>query len=1111
MRTRTLALAAMMGAFLPRVAAADTFPSGSIIIPMDTTYQNTGMLKAYGLVYDLVRRGVPVTWVIRQGKAPGGADFVASATDRVTGAPITAHGYRGGPWIVDASHASVATPIIAAWQAANVTTVHVATVPFDGDVARRLIVAPSIAMFADGNQKVARKYMIAAGIPDSLLDPAWPDTSPDMLDPDEVSGPTTTNHADGKLFDGDADPVYCQFMSMHWGVNDARNQPEVVAEVRAFLNHPTHFFAECQAVNAYENDPVNGLFLTPRGFVIGTKPGTNVDLYNHDSPFAQFDGPFESVGGSEPSYSLPVGDSYKAGGITMITRAGTPEGFEDVWMTGFLDGACPPTSEICGSLGKVSYLGGHEYEVKLPITANPKTQGTRLFLNSLFEAQCATEAGQPSISVNKTAPASTAASTVTFTISYSNGGPGVALAVVLRDPLPAGTTFVSATGGGTFDGTRVNWNLGNLGVGESGSVSFTVTLSAFGTYLNQATLNYRVGLNGFVLPSNATSTTYDADTDGDGVVDSLDNCPGHFNPLQNLASDPTNCGACGNACSVPGGVAGCSGGTCFVSGCNLPLVDCDGLVTNGCEYDSTGFTSDPANCGGCGVVCSVPRATAGCTGVCTVGACNSGFSNCNGLVVDGCEYANAGFLTDPNHCGGCNSPCQAGVEVCQGGACVPTTCPAGTADCGGAPGDCETNVATDVNHCGGCNIACAPPNAAGACSGGSCGVGTCNPGFADCNGLPGDGCEYAVGGFQTDPNHCGGCGVRCAPANATGACVAGGCTVGNCAAGFADCNQAPADGCEVAVGDLATDVQNCGGCGNACSLPNAAEGCVGGLCTVASCALGFVDVDGDPSNGCEYPCTTIAGDDATCDGVDDDCDGVPDEDHVRPVCGVGACRAQGACVGGVEACSPLPAGPEGPGGDFTCSDGADNDCDGDTDLVDSDCPSGFDAGAGDGAAGAAAGGAAGVAGTSAAGSSGSAGSAGTSAGAAGAAADAAAGAGGNTAAGAGGDGATAGSSAAGASAVGGSGATVDGSAAGTGGSATGGSGAAPAGGAGGVGGGVGTSPDGGLAGTGASGDSSGDTGGCGCRVPIRSPDSAPWMLLLAAAAAARRRRTSRDD
>ena len=138
-------------------------------------------------------------------------------------------------------------------------------------------------------------------------------------------GRTDVDHRDGLLFDEDGDPVYCQLMSMHWGVNDAQNDPEVVAEVREYLNNPVHFFAECQAVNAFENLAPHGFFLTPNGFEIGDRPN-DVDYYHMDSPFGQLDGIWESVGGSEPAYSLPPGDMYKAGDITMVTEAGTPEG-----------------------------------------------------------------------------------------------------------------------------------------------------------------------------------------------------------------------------------------------------------------------------------------------------------------------------------------------------------------------------------------------------------------------------------------------------------------------------------------------------------------------------------------------------------------------------------------------------------------------------------------------------------------------------------------------------------------------------------------------------------------------------------------------------------------
>jgi hypothetical protein len=48
-------------------------------------------------------------------------------------------------------------------------------------------------------------------------------------------------------------------------------------------------------------------------------------------------------------------------------------------------------------------------------------------------------------------------------------------------------------------------------------------------------------------------------------------------------------------------------------------------------------------------------------------------------------------------------------------------------------------------------------------------VATCNTGYADCNGVPSDGCEVDT---TTDPAHCGGCGTACAPGHS---CAAGMC------------------------------------------------------------------------------------------------------------------------------------------------------------------------------------------------------------------------------------------------------------------------------------------------------------------------------------------------
>ncbi len=72
---------------------AATFSANSLIIPMDTTYQNYGMFKAYGLVYKLLQNGIPVSWAIGNPKTPdtfGGVDFTGTTVDARTLAAVVA-------------------------------------------------------------------------------------------------------------------------------------------------------------------------------------------------------------------------------------------------------------------------------------------------------------------------------------------------------------------------------------------------------------------------------------------------------------------------------------------------------------------------------------------------------------------------------------------------------------------------------------------------------------------------------------------------------------------------------------------------------------------------------------------------------------------------------------------------------------------------------------------------------------------------------------------------------------------------------------------------------------------------------------------------------------
>ena len=103
---RSSASAAAPRAFAQIPASNQThlFRQNSLIIPMDTTYQDRGVLLAYGLLYRLLKEGVPVHWVIKAGKSRGDVDFTAKSKDLRSGQSLASHGYRGGPFVVEAIH-----------------------------------------------------------------------------------------------------------------------------------------------------------------------------------------------------------------------------------------------------------------------------------------------------------------------------------------------------------------------------------------------------------------------------------------------------------------------------------------------------------------------------------------------------------------------------------------------------------------------------------------------------------------------------------------------------------------------------------------------------------------------------------------------------------------------------------------------------------------------------------------------------------------------------------------------------------------------------------------------------------------------------------------------
>jgi len=656
----------------PSAAAPQTYPAGSLIIPMDLAYQDRGLMQAYGLLFQLLRQGVPVDWAIAPGKtwhaAPcntagdlcawdcavegsgvkcpyptASPDFMAATevawdATAAAGTAIGTHGYRGGPFVIAAAHRTAALAVIDAWNdpaqwTANpwarrtvfqVVTVHSATAPFTTEIARELRAAPTIAVFSDGNEDIATGYLRAAGIPQSsgAEFPAnrcgaancGPGTAnPDMLTVPSVMGEMGTcdapnlDHKNGALFTDDGIPAYCQIMSMHWNVTDRETvqcnggacpatqaqcagQPityhghEVVAEVRAFLGYPVHFFAECQAVNAYENtvpNPAwpylddagrNGHFLTttgtppacpctdaafqcvaggcngadcclPRdvkergaGFMIGARP-PGVKVLRADVPYNQLDGSFDTIGGSEPSYNLSsyLGTTYQNNREVVFLTGPSGPGVDDVWMTGYVDGECdigPPVGHAgpgCAG-GKVSYLGGHAYGTNVPLSNNGASQGARLFLNALFEADCVTTVGQPAITLGLDGAITVATRTLpveaSFGARYENAAIGPALDAVMTLTAGTGVAIVDAAPA-TVAGATATWDVGSIGgtPGVAGDPPATASqpvrlgFAAYGDYQVTLAMTYRVGLSTLTAPMQVVTVHVvngDPGSTGDG-------------------------------------------------------------------------------------------------------------------------------------------------------------------------------------------------------------------------------------------------------------------------------------------------------------------------------------------------------------------------------------------------------------------------------------------------------------------------------------------------------------------------------------------------------------------------------------------------------------------
>ena len=360
------------------------------------------------------------------------------------------------------------------------------------------------------------------------------------------------------------------------------------------------------------------------------------------------------------------------------------------------------------------------------------------------------------------------------------------------------------------------------------------------------------------------------------VCDAANICDGKCVDTQN---DPQNCGTCGTVCDAS---ESCTGGACEKLGCGRGISQC----TNKC----VDLQNDPANCGKCGKACQAIE-------VCSKGKCGSscgnGVSQCGNVCVD--------MQNDATNCGGCGIACKEG-EVCTKGACT-LTCGTGTTKCGSACVD----VNNDPSNCSQCGKKC---GASEVCTEGACGS-SCGSGTEDCSGVCVD--------TSSDTDNCGACGTACTAGEI--------CQWGEC--------QMVCGGNTVKCGDKCVDPvndgQNCGGCGQVCDNGKI---CINGGCSALQCApgntwcaLGCVNLKTSNGNcgacGNVCPANNVCKNGACtfCDSATTDCDGD------------GWKVSEGDCCDRAGTCGAEPE-KVNPGAIEVVGNGADDNCNGQTDLFD---------------------------------------------------------------------------------------------------------------------------------------------------------------------------------
>lgn len=486
----------------------EILPVGTYVIPMDNVRQGnaggtTFNKRAYGLANALLQAGVPLKWAIKKGKAKDAEDFNASANKIAGvggGSASGSQSFSGGPFIVHPGYEAQALPIITSFNnyitgTTNDVVVYQTTATSTADVRYTLTHKPKIAVGSD-NSDIHTDIFESALIPGdsgTTAPPGVPDTYKVYVDTDIAAGTCVT-----------------------LVTQPHTESPAAINLIKAFVQNGGNFFAQCRAVNTYENQSPFGQYQTDLGYTIDNSGNTNLLYPNQDMPMNQFIGQINGAqGGSERDWRLNVGSTFINSTFPVVTN--NPDTALFI--------ATVSKQYLGGPGGMTFYLGGHQYDGTILTGLNAE----RMLLNAVFQpptrpTSCGIDLGFPLVAgyksvrmTNNVIPIQLSpGDEITWTIDYVNTGslpvnnfqisdvlPNVPSGVLTYTAPPvvsfsgAGT---SATVNGSYNGVAPNQNLllagATLGVNGRITVEVRTVIN-----LNNVTFENQTSATGSNIPT----------------------------------------------------------------------------------------------------------------------------------------------------------------------------------------------------------------------------------------------------------------------------------------------------------------------------------------------------------------------------------------------------------------------------------------------------------------------------------------------------------------------------------------------------------------------------------------------------------------------------------